>query len=137
MILYSQVLTLHLQRLITMRVLADLSCSSVSTASTWQKNIEKPCALGTQQTLILRLQRLVNEHEGDDLSQLPNFAYSTRLAEFREDTGHTADKEGRGSGFAPGGLVDPSATNGDLSLEQRLAQAVMLYPVVVVRLMEK
>ena len=83
------------------------------------------------------LQQLVEQHKGDDLSQLPNFAYSTRLAEFRETTGHTADKQGQGSGFAPGGPSNSQTADGELSLEHKLAQAVMLYPVVVVRLMEK
>ncbi len=84
------------------------------------------------------MQRLVAEDE--DLSHLPSFAYSTLLAEFRELTGHTADKQGKGSGFAP--AAGPSSSyeeeaDGEMPLEQRLSHAVMMYPVVVVRLMDK
>ncbi len=86
----------------------------------------------------LLMQRLVSEDE--DMSHMPNFSYSTLLAEFRERTGHTADKQGRGSGFAP--AAGPSSSykeegDGEAPLEQRLSHAVMLYPVVVVRLMDK
>lgn len=86
----------------------------------------------------LLMQRLVSEDE--DLSHMPNFSYSTLLAEFRERTGHTANKQGRGSGFAP--AAGPSSSHeeeaaGEAPLEQRLSHAVMLYPVVVVRLMDK
>lgn len=85
------------------------------------------------------LKRLVSADE--DLSHMPNFSYSTLLAEFRERIGHTADKQGRGSGFAP--AAGPSSSSyeeeaaGEAPLEQRLSHAVMLYPVVVVRLMDK
>ncbi len=84
------------------------------------------------------MQRLVSEDE--DLSHMPNISYSTLLAEFRERTGHTADKQGRGSGFAP--APGPSSSHeeeaaGEAPIEQRLSHAVMLYPVVVVRLMDK
>lgn len=83
------------------------------------------------------LQRLVAHYDIDDLLQLPNFAYSTRLAEFREQTGHTADKQGQGSGFASSSCDATPAPDGELTLAEKLAQAVMLYPGVVVRLMDK
>lgn len=76
----------------------------------------------------------------DDLGRMPGFCYSVPLAEFRERTGHTADKQGKGSGFAP--TAGPSNSSdeeaeGLPSLEKRLSHAVMLYPEVVVRLMDK
>ena len=85
------------------------------------------------------LQKLVTHYE--DLSHMPNFAYSTVLADFRERTGDTADKQGRASGFAP--ASGPSSSRheeedqGEASLEERLSHAVMMYPSVVVRLMDK
>ncbi|KAL3162159.1 hypothetical protein ABBQ32_009867 [Trebouxia sp. C0010 RCD-2024] len=86
------------------------------------------------------LKRLTAQDES--ISQLPNFVYSTLLADFRERTGHTASKQGRGSGFAPAAAPATSSTSeaeasGEASLESRLSQAVMMYPVVVVRLMDK
>lgn len=92
---------------------------------------------------VLALQRLTTQDEA--ISQLPNFVYSTLLADFRERTGHTASKQGRGSGFAPAAAAAPAPSSsnseaeagGQASLESRLSQAVMMYPVVVVRLMDK
>lgn len=85
---------------------------------------------------LLVLQRLAAQDEST--SQLPNFVYSTLLADFRERTGHTASKQGKGSGFAPAAApTSPEEANGEVSLESRLSQAVMMYPVVVVRLMDK
>lgn len=87
----------------------------------------------------LTLQRLASEDES--LEQLPNFVYSTLLADFRQRTGHTASKQGRGSGFAP--AAAPSSSPGEegadqeMPLDKRLSQAVMMYPAVVVRLMDK
>ncbi|KAL3147449.1 hypothetical protein ABBQ38_014508 [Trebouxia sp. C0009 RCD-2024] len=89
------------------------------------------------------LKRLTTQDEA--ISQLPNFVYSTLLADFRERTGHTASKQGRGSGFAPAAAAAPAPSSsnseaeagGQASLESRLSQAVMMYPVVVVRLMDK
>lgn len=65
--------------------------------------------------------------------------YSTLLADFRERTGHTAAKQGRGSGFAPAAApTSPEEeADGEAPMETRLSQAVMMYPVVVVRLMDK
>lgn len=85
----------------------------------------------------LSLQRLAAQDEST--SQLPNFVYSTLLADFRESTGHTASKQGKGSGFAPAAVpTSPEEeVDGEMSLESRLSQAVMMYPVVVVRLMDK
>ncbi|DBA78426.1 hypothetical protein WJX79_008278 [Trebouxia sp. C0005] len=84
------------------------------------------------------LRRLVSED--GDLCHFPLFSYSTLLAEFRQRTGHTADKQGRGSGFAP--AAGPSSSHkdeatGEAPLEQRLSHAVMMYPIIVVRLMDK
>ena len=82
------------------------------------------------------MQRLAAQDEST--SQLPNFVYSTLLADFREWTGHTASKQGKGSGFAPAAaLASRSPEEEEVSLESRLSQAVMMYPVVVVRLMDK
>ena len=85
------------------------------------------------------LQRLVVDNE--DLGHMPNFAYSTVLADFRERTGDTADKQGRASGFAPASGSSSSRreeeAEGDASLEERLSHAVMMYPSVVLRLMDK
>ena len=87
----------------------------------------------------LIMQRLATEEE--DLVHTPNFAFSTLLAEFRERTGHTADKQGLGSGFAPAAEISGSRHDGEaereMPLEDRLSHAVMLYPVAVVRLMDK
>ena len=67
--------------------------------------------------------------------------YSTLLADFRQRTGHTASKPGRGSGFAPAAAPSSSPSEEEagqeMPLEKRLSQAVMMYPVVVVRLMDK
>lgn len=39
---------------------------------------------------VVLLRQVVEQHEGDDLSQLPNFAYRTYLTEFWETTGNSA-----------------------------------------------
>ena len=78
--------------------------------------------------------------EDESLSQLPNFMYSTLLADFRQRTGHTAGKQRRASRFAPAAAPSsnsPEEAEGEVPLEKRLSQAVMMYPVVVVRLMDK
>ena len=76
----------------------------------------------------------------EDLGRMPGFCYSVPLAKFREHTGHTADKQGKGSGFAP--AAGPSCSSdeeadGEVSLEQQLSHSVTLYPEVVVRIMDK
>ena len=63
------------------------------------------------------------------------------LADFRERFGDTADKQGRASGFAPANAPGSShaeeEAEGEVPLEERLSHAVMMYPAVVVRLMDK
>ena len=75
----------------------------------------------------------------ESTSQLPSFVNSRLLTDLQERTGHTAAKQGRGSGFAPAAAPTTPAeeADGEALLETRLSQAVMMYPVVVVRLMDK